>query len=243
MLRVGICDDDAKVRDGLRWALEKLPAFDGGQAEVIYEFQSGEGAVRWLKQHKNELDLLFLDVELDGISGVEAAKRIRTFDRHILLVFLTGYSDFVFQGYQVEALDYLVKPASAEKLAQVIRRAMVRLEEGEGNDSRFIVMKNSEGTFRIYKDEVICCGSQGRLVHMVLEDGRVLDFYRKLNDMERLLGSRFVRIHQRYLVNSDFVDFVGREQVQLRNGVSLPMSRALRETATTQLARLMIGKC
>lgn len=253
MLRVGICDDEPNARDSLRWMLEKLDCFDRGEGEVIYEFTGGEGAVRWLKNHKGELDLLFLDVEMGGMNGVEAARRIRAFDRHILLVFLTGYPDFVFDGYQVEALDYLIKPVKPEILDRVISRAIERLQsEGPGGSGEgpFVVLKNMDGMFRIYKEDLVYCYSQGRQVFVVLSDGRELAFYRKLDEMGELLGRRFVRTHQRYLVNSDFVEMVGRDQIRLRLGkereegfdeVLIPMSRAMREQATARLARNLIG--
>lgn len=115
MLRIGICDDEITARDTLRLSLERLLKEDDGK--VIYDFSSGEGIVNWLTKHSGELDLLFLDVELGGISGMEAAKQIRQQDTNLMLVFVTGYSDFVFDGYAVGAMDYLVKPIKEDKLA------------------------------------------------------------------------------------------------------------------------------
>ena len=96
MLRIGICDDETKARDALRLGLEKMLWEESEQ--IVYEFSTGEGAVRWLKKHPGEIDLLFLDVEMKGISGMEAAAKIREFDRGISLVFVTGYTDYVFDG-------------------------------------------------------------------------------------------------------------------------------------------------
>ena len=240
MLRVGICDDEAGARDGLRLMLERLDYFDRGDGQVIYEFSSGEGAVRWLKQHKGEVDLLFLDVEMGDMDGVEAARQIRSFDRHILLVFLTGYPDFVFQGYQVEALDYLLKPVGIPDLKRVIERANQKIRSNMG-EGQYVILKNSDGTFRISKEDILYCGSQGRLAHVFFSDGRTLTFYQKLNDMEQLLGQGFVRIHQRYLVNSGRVTFIGRELVRLADGSVLPVSRSMRDEAAARLAKSLIG--
>lgn len=109
MLRIALCDDEQEARDQLRFQLEK--SLYETDEEIVYEFSSGETAVRWLKKHPGEIDLLFLDVEMKEMTGMEAAERIREFDKTILLVFVTGYSEYVFDGYRTGALDYVMKPA------------------------------------------------------------------------------------------------------------------------------------
>lgn len=237
MIRVGICDDEAAARDSLRLQLEKTELFDRSEAQVVYEFSSGEGMVSWLSKHGGELDLIFLDVEMREISGIEAARLIRKFDRGIMLVFLTGYKDFVFEGYKVDALDYLIKPASLGDVMRAMERAAQRLQDTE----RAILLKNADGTFRIYKDEILYCQSRGRQSEVVLPGGRTLSFYKKLDEMEELLGKGFVRIHQRYLVNGGRVVQIGRESVTLEGDIVLPVSRSLRECATGSLVKYMIG--
>lgn len=236
MVRIGICDDESVARDSLRLQLEKLEQVDQGQAEVIYEFNSGEGLVRWIEKHKGELDLIFLDVEMQGEDGIKAAHRIRNFDKNIMIVFLTGYTDFVLQGYQVDALDYIIKPAKSESLKRVIDKAVQRLAD----QNQYIALKNAEGIYRIYKEDIRYCYSQGRLSYLVLKE-KELAFYMKLDELAERLGKSFVRIHQRYLVNSLWVDFIGKDSITLKDDVSLPISRSLREAATARLAKALLG--
>ena len=106
MLRIALCDDEQEAWDQLRFQLEK--SLYETDEEIVYEFSSGETAVRWLKKHPGEIDLLFLDVEMKEMTGMEAAERIREFDKTILLVFVTGYSEYVFDGYRTGALDYVM---------------------------------------------------------------------------------------------------------------------------------------
>lgn len=237
MIRVGICDDEAAARDSLRLQLEKTDMFDRGDAQVVYEFSSGEGMVSWLSRHGGELDIIFLDVEMKELNGIEAAHRLREFDRSVMLVFLTGYSDFVFEGYKVDALDYMIKPASLDDVMRVMERAVKRL----GETDRAVLLKNADGTFRIYKEEILYCQSRGRQTEVVLAGGRTLSFYKKLDEMEESLGKGFVRIHQRYLVNGGRVMQIGRESVTLEGDIVLPVSRSLRERATSSLVKYMIG--
>ena len=101
MLRIGICDDTAGARDSLR--LLCLKHFRLEEPD-FFEFSGGEGAVRWLHSHPGTIDLLFLDIEMAGMDGMTAAKQIRGFDQEVMLCFVTGYADYVYDGYEVEAM-------------------------------------------------------------------------------------------------------------------------------------------
>lgn len=235
MLRIGICDDEGRARDALRHTLEHLLRnFDG---QVFYEFSSGEGLVQWTGKHRGEMDLLFLDVELRGISGMQAAQLIRQQDSGLMIVFVTGYADFVFDGYAVQAMDYLVKPVKEEKLGQVLKRARKLLEDRR---PQTYLVHNSDGIFRIEKREILYFYSDRRLVKLVTE-GREYAFYGKLDEVERQLTNGFIRIHQRYLVRAEAVQRVERNTVAI-GGTSLPISRALRQSAMMALAQSMIGE-
>ena len=234
MLRIGICDDESGARDALRFSIERLLREEEGK--VFYDFSSGEGAVNWLAKHTGELDLLLLDVELGGMSGMETAKRIRQQDANLMLVFVTGYADFVFDGYAVSAMDYLVKPVKEDKLRQVLDRAQKLLESRE---PQTFVIQNADGLYRIAKNHIFYLYSDRRRVKVLTRD-REYSFYGKLDEAEALLGSGFVRIHQRYLVRAGAVSKIEKGSVTIGD-THLPISRALQNPAMTALARNMIG--
>ena len=122
MLRIGICDDVYDARLVLRAALERVLEEKHSGAQ-FFEFSSGEGLLQWLGNHAGELDLVFLDMEMGELDGMETARRLRAADAGLQLVFVTGYADHVFDGYSVGALGYLMKPPKKEQLAQVLERA------------------------------------------------------------------------------------------------------------------------
>ena len=234
MLRIGICDDEVGARDALRFSLERLLREDDGK--VFYDFSSGEGVVRWLTKHAGELDLLFLDVELGGISGMETARQIRQRDSNLMIVFVTGYADFVFDGYAVGAMDYLVKPVKEDKLKRVLCRAQELLESLK---PQIFVVQNAEGLYRIARKDILYLSSDRRLVK-VLTVGREYSYYGRLDEAESSLGPGFVRIHQRYLVHAGSVSKIEKNHV-IVGDVSLPISRALLKSAMAALARNMLG--
>ena len=233
MLRIAICDDETAARDALRIQLEKILIEDA--EEIVYEFSSGTNAASWLANHPGEIDLLFLDVEMKGLSGMETAEKIRTFDDQILIVFVTGYSDYVFDGYLVGAMDYLMKPASEEKLRQLIGRVRVKSEQEE---PRTFTLKNMDGTWRFRLFDILYFYSDRRKVILVTARGEY-SFYARLDEIEKQLSPDFVRIHQRYLIHPAHVDFLNSESVTIC-GRDLPCSRRYRETALPRIARTMM---
>lgn len=234
MLRIAICDDETSARDALRIQLEQILIEES--EEIIYEFSSGNNAASWLEKHPGEIDLLFLDVEMKGLNGMETAEKIRTYNNSLLIVFVTGYSDYVFDGYRVGALDYIMKPVSAQKLQDLIHRVRVKLDS---ETAQTFTIKTIDGTWRFRLCDILYFYSDKRKVTLVTANGEY-PFYAKLDDIATQLASCFVRIHQRYLINPMSVDYLHGDFVTLGN-TKLPCSRRYKESATAKIARAMMG--
>ena len=245
MLRIAICDDEVNARESLYLQLERI--LHEGE-EVVYEFSSGNAAVRWLEKHPGEIDLLFLDVEMADMNGMETAHNIRKFNRELLIVFVTGYADYVFDGYSVGALDYLMKPVDMDKLRHTVKRVReLQLREQE----EMYTLRNTEGTYRFRIRDILYFYSDRRQVVLVCSQSggelREYGFYQKLNQVEEELRLRkersaeysFVRIHQRYLVNAVRVEHMDASHVAV-GGRELPVSRAMKNEAMQKIARVML---
>ena len=201
MLRIGICDDSAEARLGLRAVLQRLLEKRGTEY-TTYEFSSGEGLLGWLEKHEGELELVFLDIEMAGLNGMQTARALRAQSDSVQIVFVTGYADYVFDGYTVGALGYVMKPPQPEQLDAVLTRALAALFREA--DTVFLC-RNNEGLFRIPKKSIRYFASDRRKVTCVTQT-RTISFYARLDDVAQTAGASFVRIHQRYLVRAAAVD-------------------------------------
>ena len=163
MLQIGICDDSREARQALRWALERLLEMQAIQSQ-IFEFSSGEGVLTWAEHHRGELDLVFLDIEMDTMNGMETARALREQEERLQLVFVTGYADYVYDGYAVGALGYLLKPAKEGQLDDILSRALAALFR---NRSEMYVCRNGDSFYRIPRSEILYFSSDRRQVQCI----------------------------------------------------------------------------
>ena len=188
-----------------------------------------------MEKHTGEIDLVFLDIEMGGLNGMEAAKALRERSDALQLVFVTGYTDFVFDGYAVGALGYVMKPPQPEQIGDVITRALAaQFNEAD----KVFLCRNTDGLFRIPKKSIRYFYSDRRQVTCVT-DTRRLTFYARLDDVAEAVGAAFVRIHQRYLVRAGAVDRVEGGTVVIGEE-KLPISRSCQPTALAAIARAML---
>ena len=180
--------------------------------------------------------MLFLDIEMSGINGMETARRIREKNERLVLVFVTGYADYVFDGYTVNALDYVMKPCRDTRLREVLHRALAQLHRLAPDT---FLIKNADGMFRIPKNKILYLKSDKRVVTLVT-DTQSYAYYGKLDEAERELGDAFVRLHQRYLARAEAIERIEGSTACIR-GESLPISRANHQRALLAFARNMLG--
>lgn len=232
MLTIGICDDNQKNRLSLRWLLESILE-QREIAHIIYEFSSGETLLSWTEKHPNEIGLIFLDIEMGKMNGMETAKQLRSRYDTMQIVFVTGFSDYVFDGYGVGALAYLMKPVKREQLEEIISRVLTNLcKEADAVYS----CHDGDSWYRIPHKEILYFESDRRKVNCITPN-RKYSFYGKLDDVEQELNKiGFVRIHQRYLVRAAAIRQICGNEVQV-GAFTLPISRSYHQAALLALTR------
>lgn len=215
-LTIALCDDEGLQIQNLRrligqWSKDKPFAVE------LAEYESAEQFL--FDYSDNPCDLLLLDVEMRGINGVELAKRLRAGGDMLPILFITGYSEYMSEGYDVEALHYLLKPVDEKKLFAVLDRYALRREK-----TREIIVEVSDKTMHVAEDSVVYIEAFGRKTQVHLSDKTVLDCNMSLGVFEEF---GFVRCHRSYLVNLRYVGGISRTEVLLDGGGEIPLSRRL----------------
>ena len=150
----------------------------------VLEFSSGEGLLRWVENHPGELNLIFLDMEMGQLDGMETARRLRQIEESLPLVFVTGYTEHVFEGYTVGALGYLLKPVREDQLKEVLSRAAAALLREE---EEVYLCRRGDVTYRIPRKKILYFTSDRRQVTCVTTE-KHYTFYGKLDQVEEELA-------------------------------------------------------
>lgn len=219
-MRIAICDDESALSAQLG-ALVDCWGGKRGHPCHIRAFASGEELL-FETAGSYPFDLLLLDIDLGGgkLSGLDLARKIRETDARVPLAFLTNYPGHVFEGYEVSALRYLMKPVTEEKLFPLLDLTLERA----GRTSRYLVLEVDGEQRRIEEDSILYLEARGHIVLVATERGPV-SVKTALSALTRQLSADFVPTHRSFLVNLRHVERVGRTECLLEGGRAVPVSR------------------
>lgn len=233
MLRLAVCDDEKIFRNDLKNILGRELELCGIEYR-IEEFSNGEELLKGFE--KTESQILFLDIEMKGMDGISAAKKLREKKCAAEIIFVTSYGDFVFQGYEVRALNYILKPYEPERIAAVLHTALAAIDM---ESEKYYVIDQKGGSIRIPLSSVKYFCSDRRMIHVVTAEENYT-FYEKLNDLEMRLPETFVRIHNRYLIHLKYLEAI-RQNIALVAGEELPVSRSCKAALSVAFAKYMLN--
>ena len=213
-------------------ALVRKWAMAAGHTTVLSLFHSAE-AFLFAREDGQRIDMLLLDIEMGAMNGVELAKKLRQTDALVQLVFITGFPDFIAEGYEVDALHYLMKPVVPEKLAAVLDKAAANLAKTE---KRLCVTYDRRTDFiplsQIYYIEA---QKQYVLIHAAGGDYRMKA---SLAETKEALNEYFFQCQRSFLVNLRYVVQIKSDGVRLKNGAEVPISRGMAEKIGREMIRL-----
>jgi len=210
-LRVAVCDDEKIFTDAVCGLIE--------QQKPEYQVQTFSSGAKLLEDSRH-FDLIFLDIDMPDISGIQVAKEIRRRDEGSYVVFLTSHSDFYEQAFRVQVYRYLRKPIQKESFLE----ATFAIEE-EIQKRGVLSVKTADGDYGIPARRILYVEAANRHVYIHTKD-EVLETNFRLSDMEQvLLPYDFIKINKSVLVSLYYVRKVGYEYLLLENGEELDVSR------------------
>lgn len=219
--RIAICEDNRTDADYIA-SLVRAWAQTQRIGISLESFSCAESFLFCYEEDKN-FDILLLDIEMGKMNGVELAKKIRLSNREIQIIFITGYNEYIADGYDVEALHYILKPVHKEKLGAVLLRAGEKLKKNKAA----LLFSLSGGTVRIplYEIRFIEVRSNYVTLHAVQE----ITIKMTLHALEEELDESFFRVGRSYIVNMRYIRKITKTEVTLEGGETVPLSRGYYE--------------
>ena len=216
--KIVICDDEQSQMEYIA-SLVKMWVERSGHFCDIRMYPSAEAFLYEYEESK-DYDMLLLDVEMRGMSGLDLAKRIRRDSIRAEIIFITSHFEFCGEGYEVDALHYLIKPVSEEKMMDVLSKAAGKLSV----ESPSVVITCDGETIKVYEKDILYVESFLHYIVIHMKD-REYKIKESISTFETKLSEIFYRTHRSYLVSLKHIVRISRNTICLNNGDELPLSR------------------
>ncbi len=222
MLHLAICDDDGRTLDYLAgetadWAKAE------GEACCVERYVSAD-AFLFAWEERKDTDILLLDIEMPGTNGMTLARRLKQLGNPVSIIFVTGNPEFALEGYDLEAVSYLLKPVKRERLWAALSRAGERVR-----DRAAILAPLTAGEVeKVYVSDICCLESRGHDCILWRRDGRELACKTGIQQLEQELkecADSFFKPHRSYSVNLEHVERIGKKEIRMDNGMEVPIAR------------------
>ena len=228
--KIAICDDSDADR---QYILNIVNRWADAVGHIVHTetFSSAENFMFHYSQ-ENDYDILLLDIEMGAMDGVTMAKQLRKNNDTLQIIFITGYSDYISEGYEVAALHYLIKPVKEEKLCTVLDRAAEKLSKNE----KVLNFEISGEMIRVPIYQIRYADVFGNYVTIhALSDVTVK---MTLGELEKQLDERFYRVGRSTIVNLTQINRVTKAEIKLNDGITVPIPRGVYDGVNQAIIRM-----
>lgn len=217
MINIGICDDELccrlKIKDMLEKILNSYPTNYN-----ICEFSSGESL---LNDYPKNLDILIMDIQMKNINGMDTARKIRVFDENLEIIFMTSFTEFMQEGYEVKAYRYMLKPISEKKISKNI---IPCIEETMKKRSNYLTIKVKNYVNRIKIDSITYIETDRPNILIYTSD-KTYTTKMSISKIEKILSKYgFFRCHNSYIINLKLVESMNSNFIKV-HGENIPISK------------------
>ncbi len=217
-MKIFVCDDDLNMLNLVtKWISEymdgreyQIKTYCNG-IEVLYDIEHSE---------EKGPKIVFMDIKLKNDNGITVARTLKQLDNNIVIIFISGYSEYFEDSFEAEPVYFLIKPLKKETFIRAMDKALDKVEKKE---NKFLLLRKKEVS-RIFFDDIYYVESVGRKIHIHSQQGET-EYYEKLDTLQEQLEGDFVRCHKSYLVNMKWIQQVDYRMVTLMNGMQIPISR------------------
>jgi len=216
-MKIAICDDDKYFLEKLYQTLTTCK--NAISCAEYHTFSCGVDLVANYKKRK-QFDVVFLDIEMPGLSGLETGQKIREIDSDVMIVFITSHHDFMSDSFKIETFDYLTKPLDEVAANDTLGRVFKKYQE-----HRYIVTLKVRGAIhKLDVSDIVYIESYRKVLTFYTEN-EAYEMPGKLNDYEiKLVPYGFLKCHQGYLINMKYIESIENNRITTITGVTLDMS-------------------
>lgn len=234
MLSVAICEDDLVQQEILKALLDEMGYT---KSLEIQTFSSGEELIQSYKEG-NRYSIIFLDVKMKGLNGIQTAKLIKAFDRDCLFIIITSIIEYALEGYSISAYDFILKPIEKEKFQSVVNRAV---REWQSNMAKVYIINSRNKLTSIKLSQIRYIESNKNRVLLHTCDGTFIDHTSMKNLEPQMADEGFVRISRYYIVNLSHIKEISANAVILINGKELAYSGKYRDMIKKEYLNHLTG--
>ena len=234
MVRIAIVEDDP---GDLAQLMESLRRYEGEQAER-FSVKSFSNPADFLNTYQSDFDLIFMDIELPLFNGVDVARQLREVDSTVALVFITNMEQYAVNGYEVDAMDFVVKPINYFRFSSMMRKAMRHIARRAEKE---VLIQSAGIITRLRASQILYVEIQDHLLIYHTDQGN-LESWGKMSDAESELSPHgFIRCSSSHLVNLRYVVSVEGSSVNVA-GTKLPISQRRRKAFYASVTNYLSGK-
>lgn len=214
-MNIAICDDEKIVRLQIKGLIEKQKA--DGNLEL---YETGEELLAVGKH----FDVVLLDIQMEGMNGIDTARALREQNEETVLIFITGIKEYVFDAFDVAAFHYLLKPIEENKFMEVFDRAVKEAEKRKEKGQKQLFIKTRQRNITLEQKNILYIENRGRKAEIHTVD-ETIEIYAAMIELEKQLGGEFYRCHRGYLVNMAYITEYSNDSIRLSDGESIYLAK------------------
>ncbi len=224
MYQIALCDDETTELHTMEQMLRSYRGHSINDTLDVRPFESAEALLLAIEQESYAPNLIFLDIYMPGMSGLETAKKLKEMNLSDLIIFLTSSKDHALEAFELNVFHYLVKPISEESLFASLNRALAQFER---DCTRYLLFQTDNRLHRVATDDIIYCEAQRKRQCVYLKNGEQLILHMSMTRLYEMLAAHqeFKKVGISYIVNLKHIDRLDTETLQLTNGKKIYLPR------------------